>query len=170
MNREGAELIWTSYKHFLNDKLSYDDLIYLRTIPEIGTIGYRWNCLEYLDETTALIHYTDVETQPWLRAGNPNSGIWHTFLWRFVQDPQQRALLLSAVTKGHVRPSLIEILDRGPSLTARSNFAWFKDLFFIPPHRFRRLSQPWMRRALAPVLRTLIGLQFIISNGQPNVR
>lgn len=170
MNREGAELIWASYLNFLANQLNYDDLIYLRTISAIGAIAYSWNCLEYLDETTALLHYTDVETQPWLRHGNPNSGIWYTFLWRFVQDPGRRELLLNAVANNEVRPSLLEILDRGPSRTALSNIGWLKDLLFIPPHRFRKLNLPWMRKALAPALRILMELQFITSNGQPNVR
>jgi hypothetical protein len=170
MNREGAELIWASYQNFLSGSLSYDDLIYMKTISAIGAIDYLWNCLEYLDETTALLHYTDVETQPWLRDGNPNAGIWYTYLWRFSQDPRQRELLLSAVAKGHVRPSLLEVLKQGPSLTALSRHARIRDLFFVPPHRFRKLSSPWMRTALAPLMRTLMSLQFITSNGQPNVR
>jgi hypothetical protein len=170
MNREGAELIWASYQNFLSGKISYDDLIYLKTISDIGAIEYSWNCLEYLDETTALLHYTDVETQPWLREGNPNAGIWYTYLWRFVQDLRQRELLLGAVAEGHVRPSLLEVLKQGPSLTALSRHARIRDLFFVPPHRFRKLSLPWIRAALAPLLRTLMSLQFITSNGQPNVR
>lgn len=170
MNREGAELIWASYQSFLSGLLSYDDLIYLRTIDEIGNIEYCWNCLEFLDETTALLHYTDVETQPWLRNGNPNAGIWYAYLWRLAQDPRGRDMLWDAVAKGYVRPSLLDMLELGPSRTALSNKAWFKDLFFVPPHRFTKLSRLWMRRALAPMLRIVMRLQIIISNGQPNVR
>lgn len=170
MDRVGAELIWESYQKFIAGELSYNNLIYLKTIPNIGAIEYSWNCLEYLDETTALLHFTDVETQPWLRNGNPNAGIWYTYLWRFAQDPRQRELLLGAVAAGHVRPSLLDVIELGPSFTTRSNHARFKDLFFVPPHRFRKLRLPWMRTALAPILRMQMSLQFLMSNGQPNVR
>jgi hypothetical protein len=170
MDREGAALLWASYVKFVEGTLSYEDLIYLRTIPDVGTMEYSWNCLEYLDETTALIHYTDVDTQPWLRDGHPNAGIWYTYLWRFAQDSRLREFVLAEIANGHVRPSLLEVLELGPSLTAFSSYAWLKDLFFVPPHRFRKVSRRWIRTALAPLLRTMIGIQFIASKGQPNVR
>ena len=170
MNREGAKCLWESYLKFEAGLIDYDDLIYLRKISHVGTIDYSWNCLEYLDESTALLHFTDVETQPWLRFGNPNLGIWNAFLWRFSQDINNRALVYDEVKRGHVRPSLLEVLSNGPSLTTRSNYGYLRDLFFVPPHRFKKISSSYLRIILAPFLRVLMWLQFFFSNGQPNIR
>jgi len=170
MNREGADIIWSSYLKYLNELITYDQLIYLKTIEEIGSIKYSWNCLEYLDETSSLIHYTDVDTQPWLRDGNPNAGIWYVYLYRYLQLPINKSLFLKAIEMNYVRPSLVEILDKGPSLVTFSNDSKFNDYFFVPPHRFRKISLPWLRKILAPILNLLIKLQFIISNGQINIR
>ena len=170
MDRVGAAELWASYEQFLSGKIDYDDLIYLRTISSVGDISYCWNCLEYLDEATALIHYTDMDTQPWLRDGNPNAGIWYTYLWRFAQLPSGRASILDAVHKGQVRPALIEVIECGPSISSFSTRARLKDLWFIPPHRFKRLSSRFLRKLLAPALRALITIQFAVTNGQPNIR
>lgn len=170
MNRSGAEALWSSYTKHLEGQLDYDDLIYLRTIREVGSIDYTWNCLEYLDENSALIHYTDMDTQPWLRDGNPNAGIWYTYLWRLAQRPEGRALIAREISKGYVRPALLEVVDSGPSISAFSARSRLRDSLFVPPHRFRRLSSPALRTLAAPLLRTLIELQFAATNGQLNVR
>lgn len=170
MNREGARYLWESYLEFEAGLIDYDELIYLRKISDVGIIDYSWNCLEYLDESTALLHFTDVETQPWLRFGNPNLGIWNTFLWRFAQDGSNQKLVYEEIKCGHVRPSLVEVLSNGPSLTTRSNRGWLNDLFFVPPHRFKKISRGYLRTILSPLLRVVIWAQFIINNGQPNIR
>lgn len=170
MNREGASELWSSYERFLAGKMDYNDLIYLRTISKVGDLSYSWNCLEYLDETTALIHYTDMDTQPWLRDGHPCAGIWYTYLWRFAQLPEGRKLLLSEIERRHVRPALAEVISVGPSITSFSRRAKLGDLFFVPPHRFRRVRWPAVRLGLAPLLRLLISFQFLAADGQPNIR
>ena len=169
-NRAGAQLLWDSYHRYLRGELSYDELIYLRTVNEVGTIPYVWNCLEYLDEAAALIHYTDMDTQPWLRDGNPNAGIWYTYLWRYVQTASGRAVLEDEVRLNHVRPALKEIVELGSSISAFSSRAQLADVFFVPPHRFKRLRSAAVRKMLAPLLRAVVRLQFLLSNGQPNIR
>lgn len=170
MNRAGAARLSQSFDRYLDASLSYDELLYLKTVGPVSSLPHRWNSLEYLDETTALIHYTDMDTQPWLWDGNPNAGIWYAYLWRYAQTPAGRALLEREISRRHVRPALFEVVDRGPSMSAFSSIAHLRDMLFVPPHRFRRVKYHGLRSALAPLLRAAIGAQFMLSNGQPNVR
>jgi len=170
MNRLGAEQLWSSFRRHLSGDIAYDELIYLRTVGTVGTLPYRWNCLEYLDEQTALLHYTDMDAQPWLWEGNPNAGIWYTYLWLYTQEGGGRSLVEREIERGHVRPALKSIIDAGPSLSAVSSSARFRDLLFVPPHRFRVVRGRVARTVFAPVLRVAIRMQFLLTNGQPNIR
>jgi hypothetical protein len=126
--------------------------------------------LEYLDQDMALIHYTDMDRQPWLAHGNPNSGIWYANLWRFTRSRAGMEVLAREAAARHVRPALLEIIKEGPSISARSNSALLADLCFIPPHRFKRIKAPAFRRLAAPLLRAAISSQSFMRNGQLNVR
>lgn len=170
MNREGAERLHESFIRFAADEISYDELIYLKTIGPVGVLDSRWNGLEYLDQDMALIHYTDMDRQPWLAHGNPNSGIWYANLWRFTRSHVGMEVLEREAAARHVRPALLEIVKEGPSVSARSNSALLSDLFFIPPHRFKRIKGPALRRLAAPLLRAAISSQSVVRNGQLNVR
>lgn len=170
MNREGATQLWSSYQRHQAGKISYNELIYLETVGPVGTLPYHWNCLEYLDDKTALIHYTDMDAQPWLRDGNPNAGIWYTYLWRFAKRSGGRALIEREIAQRHVRPALNAIIKNGPSISMTSSVARLHDLLFVPPHRFRRIRNRTVRQFFAPLLRGIIYMQFLLANGQPNIR
>lgn len=51
-------------------KYTYEELMYEMCIlpeNEVGyTVPFEWNSLEYFDQNTRLIHYTDMGTQPWV--------------------------------------------------------------------------------------------------------
>jgi lipopolysaccharide biosynthesis glycosyltransferase len=170
MNCEGAERLHQSFMRFAAGEISYDELIYLKTIGPLGVLDSRWNGLEYLDQDMALIHYTDMDRQPWLAHGNPNSGIWYANLWRFTRSRAGMEVLAREAAARHVRPALLEIIKEGPSISARSNSALLADLCFIPPHRFKRIKAPAFRRLAAPLLRAAISSQSFMRNGQLNVR
>lgn len=170
INREGAKALWAAYQGYLSGALSYDELIYLRTAGPVGTLPAQWNSLEHLDEATALLHYTDMDAQPWLRDGNPNAGIWYAYLWRFTRSDEGAAKAAGEIELGHVRPALRQVMAEGPSLSAFSTGARLADLWFVPPHRFAWLKSPFPRRALAPLLRIAMAAHFLAKNGQPNIR
>lgn len=170
MDRLGAERLSASFTNFIEEKINYDALIYLHTVGEIGLVDSRWNGLEYLDQDMALLHYTDMDRQPWLRHGNPNSGIWYANLWHFTLEASGMAMLEREAAARHVRPALVEMMRMGPSISARSNAAIMADLFFVPPHRFKRIRNRMLRLIAAPLLNFVAALQSFANNGDINVR
>lgn len=103
--------------------ISYD-------IPE------KWNSLEHFEQGhTCLLHYTDMNTQPWISLNNPNGHLWLACLRRALDrgfiTPDQ---LLHEVTQGHVRPSLIKQVSSSPLTSWRPSITdiW-QDLCFTPP-------------------------------------
>lgn len=99
-------------------KYSYDQLMYdICVLPEreVGFgIPFEWNSLEYFDENTRLIHYTDMGTQPWVSTRNPNSQIWFSEIRNMLKDG---SLSWDAIKKeidlGYFRPSLVRDIRYG---------------------------------------------------------
>lgn len=170
MNQEGAKLLVHSFEQFIAGAVSYDDLIYLKTVGEVGSINSRWNALEFLDQEVALLHYTDMDRQPWVSNGNPNAGIWYSNLWHFCRRREGLTVLKSAIEAGYVRPSLWDIVEMGPSISARSNSVLLKDALFVPAHRFQKVTLHPLRKILAPMLKLVILFQSVCRNGQINIR
>lgn len=91
-------------------ELSYEHLMYDMAIAKaIGAdIDSSWNCLERYEEgRTALLHYTDMSTQPWVSTDNPLGYLWFRDLFEaidcgFISEEYVRG----HVDRGFVRPSL----------------------------------------------------------------
>jgi lipopolysaccharide biosynthesis glycosyltransferase len=82
---------------------------------EIGySIPFEWNSLEYFDENTCLIHYTDMGTQPWVSAHNPNGHLWFAEVRKMLADGSlEWASLKKEVELGYFRPSLLPEIRYG---------------------------------------------------------
>jgi hypothetical protein len=96
----------------LGAQYSYEDLMQRLCIlaeDEISsTLPFQWNSLEHYDETTKLIHYTDMNTQPWVSLDNPNGHVWMRELRRLIgEDPSCRQRIEQDVGLGYLRPSLL---------------------------------------------------------------
>jgi hypothetical protein len=67
-----------------------------------------WNSLEHYEEgRTCLIHYTDMNMQPWVSNNNPNSHLWYRLLKEallegFITGEELRA----EIDQGNVSPQL----------------------------------------------------------------
>jgi Glycosyl transferase family 8 len=72
-----------------------------------------WNSLErYVEGETALLHYTDMNTQPWVHAGHRFGYLWTRDLLRAIKGGQiSRDLVAEHVERGWVRPSLLVQVD-----------------------------------------------------------
>lgn len=89
----------------------YDELMYGLCILAEDEIRYgvpfEWNSLEHWDPGTRLIHYTDVNTQPWTATGNPNGQLWFDEVRRMLADGALKwDTLQHEIDTGYFRPSL----------------------------------------------------------------
>ena len=99
-------------------KYTYEELMYEMCIlpeNEVGyTVPFEWNSLEYFDQNTRLIHYTDMGTQPWVSTKNPNGHIWFEEVRRMLADGSLSWEVLSGEIKaGFFRPSLVREIKYG---------------------------------------------------------
>lgn len=132
------------------DKLDYVGLMYeMKVAGQVGrNVSPEWNSLESYDPSkTCLLHYTDMNTQPWISTANPLGDIWVACLRRALASGFiTREELVREVQAGHVRPSLLAQIDAGIDATISLSSAIRKlDRGFVAP--YRRLhsgkSRPW---------------------------
>jgi len=103
----------------LDGQYTYEELMYHMCILKEDEVGYRvpfhWNSLEHFDENTGLIHYTDMNTQPWVSPDNVLGPIWLRLVNEMLAEG---ALALSTlqteIDLGYFRPSLIDELRDMP--------------------------------------------------------
>lgn len=106
-------------------------------------LGHEWNSLElYEPGFTKLLHYTDMDRQPWLSAVNPLASIWirvlcEAFRDGFISFEDVRR----AVAAGHVRPGLLYQIETGVAEPAHMpKSEKLKDQLFVPPHTVARFT------------------------------
>ena len=91
--------------------LNYESLMFdMKVAKNIGVkIDSRWNCLESFDKnTSSLIHYTDMNSQPWISTSNPIGNIWMYDLINAVEDNFiSLPYIKNHIDLGWVRPSLL---------------------------------------------------------------
>ncbi len=94
----------------------YEKLMYDLCILEESEIRYaipfRWNSLEYYQPSeTALLHYTDMATQPWVYAQNEYGDLWLEEVRLMLKTGKlTQAELKTEIDLGHFRPSLLSAL------------------------------------------------------------
>ncbi|WP_341909242.1 hypothetical protein [Polaromonas sp. YR568] len=135
-------------------RLDYAGLMYeMRVAPRIRSdIRAEWNSLEHFEPgQTALLHYTDMSTQPWVFHAHPLGHLWLARLRKAVAAGFiQREDIQKEITQGHVRPSLLVEVDAGPDgITAPSAHQLDRD--FVPPYRRLKAitASPWVSRSAA---------------------
>lgn len=155
-------------------ELDYAQLMYeMKVAPGWrADIDPSWNCLERYDSGTALLHYTDMEMQPWISTRNPLAYHWIGELRAAVASGFiGRDYVEDHVAKGYVRPSLAWQLDHGvddPLLLPRAARALDDD--YLPPYmtlETRGLGSPWVSapvraRALARHVYRTVGLADVV--------
>lgn len=93
-------------------ELNYESLMYHLELLDEDEIGYsipfEWNSLEYFDQSTRLIHYTDMGTQPWVSTYNANGDIWFSEVRSMLKEGLiDLDAIRSEIKLGYFRPSLI---------------------------------------------------------------
>jgi len=120
--------------------LTYEQLVYeMRLARNIRAgIGAEWNALErFSARDTALLHFTDMTTQPWVSAENRLGYLWVGDLIEAADcGAIQVDLVKREVDAGHVRPSLLYQVENrlrdGLLLPRKARRA---DETFVPPYR-----------------------------------
>lgn len=111
-----------------------------------------WNSLEQYGDETKLIHFTDMDMQPWLNTTNKNKNVWLDAMCEAVKDNFiTREDVLLSVKKNEMRLGVLDYLDQNNRVYAR-----FKDVFFLPQHtlaRFPAFDKPVLRGLLALMIR-----------------
>ena len=93
------------------DKLDYKEIMVDMKIAKTvrADINSRWNSLErYEPQVTGLIHYTDMDTQPWVSTKNPLGAVWVEELFRAIDDNFISIEYIETHIKNSwIRPSLL---------------------------------------------------------------
>ncbi len=143
-------------------KLDYSALMYeMRVAQKIGRdISPNWNSLEYYEKgETCLLHYTDMNTQPWISTANPLGHLWVSCLKRALNCGFiSRAEVEQEIASGHVRPSLLAQIDESLEFSVTLPASLRKlDRNFVAPYRKLHTgkSRPWtsLRSAITAFLR-----------------
>jgi hypothetical protein len=131
-------------------KLDYAGLMFeMRVAKRIGrNIAPEWNALEYFEpQRTCLLHYTDMNTQPWISMANPLGHLWVACLRRALAAGFiSRAEIERELSSGHVRPSLLPQLDASIDSTLELPAAVRRlDRGFVAPYRHLHSghARPW---------------------------
>ncbi|MGO4760933.1 glycosyltransferase [Cupriavidus sp. 2KB_3] len=126
--------------------LTYETLMYeMRVASKIGHgIAPHWNSLERFEPgLTSLLHYTDMNMQPWISPDNPLESLWIDGLRRaltagFISDAE----LQREIDTRHVRPSLrARLQDDQLTRSAARQI----DATFVAPYRSLKSgrARPW---------------------------
>src|SRR5262249_21900144 len=83
------------------------------------SVPFVWNSLEHFDQQTRLIHYTDMDTQPWVSPVNRHGDQWLGEVRLMLETGALRpADLKTEVDLGYFRPSLLTELEEAPHRAA----------------------------------------------------
>ncbi len=94
------------------EKFNYDDIMFHACLvppsKKKASLPFEWNSLEkYKAHKTCLIHYTDMNTQPWVSNKNKNGKIWYDCLREAVDTGFiSNEYLYGEIEAGNVSPDL----------------------------------------------------------------
>lgn len=141
---------------------TYEQLM-LEMVPvrSIGSsLPATWNCVDsYQPGVTELLHYTDMNRQPWLSCENPDAGLWVKHLREAIVDGVVTLAQLKAeIRKEYVRPSLLKQVEAElDDVIQLGEIALRSDLDFVPPH-LRPTADSSSEVGIAAMAKSLISL------------
>ncbi len=120
--------------------LTYETLMFNMAIakevkPELER---EWNSLEYYEEgKTNNLHYTDMNTQPWLSTENKYTALWIKELIEAIESEFiSMAYVKEHVASSNLRPSILyQLKYRITNPSELSGMAKRFDSYFVPPHK-----------------------------------
>jgi len=132
-------------------RLTYEKLVYeMAMVKNIrANIAPEWNALEHFSaRETALLHFTDMSTQPWVSKENPLGYLWTGDLIEAIDaGAVSKDFVEQEVVTGHVRPSLMyQVENRIQDGLLLPREARRMDKKFIPPYHSlaKHHGSPWL--------------------------
>jgi hypothetical protein len=126
----------------LNKNLfSYEQLMFEFVIAEniSKKLSWAWNSMEFFEpELVKLLHFTDMNTQPWVSKKNKNKNIWLSCLRDAISSGFiSMADVVREIESGSVRPSILQDISNDiHSLSfIKKTQHLVCDLKFIPPYK-----------------------------------
>ena len=121
-------------------QMNYEQLMFEMAVAENISfdIDGTWNSLEMFSERkTALLHFTDIDTQPWVSRKNPLSYLWTRDLFEAIDAGViSFDFVKQHVRQDYLRPSLLyQVEHRIEDSFLLPKEARSLDKDFIPPHR-----------------------------------
>jgi hypothetical protein len=148
------------------DRISYEQLVYQMALVKTvrADIGAEWNALDHFSaRETAILHFTNMSTQPWVAKENPLGYLWVGELIEAIEGGAlSKEFLKQEVAKGHVRPSLLYQVEHriDDSLLLPQKVAQL-DAEFVPPYRslptYRKSRSVFAGRRLRALFRRCQG-------------
>lgn len=144
-----------------NGGLSYEQLMFEMPIAKRirASIDPSWNSLErFKVGQTALLHYTDMQWQPWVSRLNSLNRLWTQALFEAIDRGYITSRdVAEEVRRGHVRPSLLyQVNERIIDSRRLNRRARALDGSFIPPTSFNSKQPPTSRKRFTRFLNQLL--------------
>jgi hypothetical protein len=99
-----------------NGKLTYKSLMHEMVVADNvnDAIAAKWNSLErFVPAETALLHYTDMNLQPWVSRDNPLAYLWFEDLFEAIdQGFIDTEYIKNHIASGYIRPSVMYQIDK----------------------------------------------------------
>lgn len=111
---------------------SYHRVMKVTTLGDCAdSLPQVWNAMDRpgpMDVTNGkILHYTLMDTQPWLLRGHQHGALWSSALLAAIADGFiERDDVLREIQRGHVRPSLALVINEEQP---------YEDALFVPPHK-----------------------------------
>jgi len=121
-------------------RISYEQLVYQMSLVKNrrADIGPDWNTLEHFSaRETAILHFTDMSTQPWVSKENSLGYLWVGDLIGAIDaGAVSLEFLKQEIAGGHVRPSLLyQVESRVPDSLLLPWKVRQMDAKFVPPYQ-----------------------------------
>ena len=100
-------------------------------------LPYQWNSLERYEKDTCLLHFTDMNIQPWVSSKNPLGPIWMDGLLAAIRDGFVKVDEVAQAEKNRwLRPGLLWQVENGERDAARRPVRYkLAELVYTPPHK-----------------------------------
>lgn len=100
----------------LDGQYTYEELMSELCILQEHELGYtvppEWNSLEHWDSSTRNLHFTDMQTQPWVSSANRHGHLWLATLQEMLREGAiSRESIETEIQLEYARPSLLRQLD-----------------------------------------------------------